>query len=68
MVLYVAAQYSIVSASIEVIALQELDKAKVTGISTLFIPPKDNNVTDHTLLRYFQETDPSLNSETPKQG
>lgn len=62
-VLYIASQYSIGFPSIEMVPLKDLADAKITGISTLFIPPKEACKCDEELLRLFRTTDPSLRNE-----
>jgi precorrin-6B methylase 1 len=47
---YQGSQYPMCEPSIEKIALENLKKAKVTGISTLYIPPQEKSVTDPQML------------------
>ncbi|WP_018611879.1 SAM-dependent methyltransferase [Segetibacter koreensis] len=49
-IIYEAAQYPIFEPKIQLIKINELSKAKLTGISTMYIPPKVSRATNQEMI------------------
>jgi precorrin-6B methylase 1 len=61
---YQGSQYPICKAFIEEVCLKDLRKSKVTGISTLYIPPQEKKATDTDMARKLGLTLAGTNSKT----
>lgn len=65
-VIYEAAQHPLAKARIWPIPLSELRPEHVTGISTMFVPPREPALIDVDLVQSMRANDPAAASSAPK--
>jgi uncharacterized protein YabN with tetrapyrrole methylase and pyrophosphatase domain len=65
-VIYEAAQHPLAKARIWPVKLSELGPEHVTGISTMFVPPKEPAYIDQEMVKRLQAEPPSVRSSDPK--